>query len=129
MNQLIEDYFYSLLVAADLAGDPDIYPGTCADIREPNNSAILVIADSIENSIGTLHRANVKIIISSPAENRQTHRALAYEVKQTLEDSLPASAVFVVGGWVTKTHNTQVSDDGRWITSVEGLLGLNMVTP
>jgi hypothetical protein len=33
MNQAIEDYFLELLSDADIAGAPDIYPGTCSEIR------------------------------------------------------------------------------------------------
>lgn len=129
MNQLIEDYFFNLLTNAELAGSPDIYPGTCSEIRQPDNSAILIVADSIECVVATLHRATVKIIVSSPADDRAAHVALATAVKSLVEGTLPASAVITVGGWRTKTNHTQVSDDSRWLTSIEGIFGVNNVTP
>lgn len=129
MNQLIEDYFTQLLTAAELAGAPDIYPGTCSEIRVPENSAILVVVDFIECVVATLHRASVKIVLSSPAEDREAHSALASAIKALVEGELPASEVFTVGGWVTKANLTQVSDESRWLTSIEGIFGANNVAP
>lgn len=129
MNQLIEDYFLALLTDAALAGSPDIYPGTCSEIRQPDNSAILIVADSIECVVATLHRATVKIAVSSPADDRAAHVALASAIKSLVEGALPASAVFTVGGWRTKMNITQISDDSRWLTSIEGIFGVSNVPP
>ena len=128
MNQLVEDYFEELLGAAGLTGDPDIYPGTCSQIREPDNAAILIVADSIENVIAGLHKASVKIVVSSPAEDREAHATLANSVKALLEGTLPEASTFAVGGWRTKMNLTQPTDEGRWLTSIEGILGLNLAT-
>jgi hypothetical protein len=123
MNQLVEDYFDRLIAGAELLGDPDIYPGTCSEIREPDNSAILIVVDSVECVIATLHKASVKIIVSSPAENRVSHANMAYAVKELVEGVLPSQADFIVGGWVTKSNQTHTSDEGRWLTSIEGIFG------
>ena len=129
MNQLVEDYFLALLTDANLAGEPDIYPGTCSEIRQPDNSAILIVADSVECVIESLHRATVKVVVSSPAEDRAAHVAMASGVKALLEGALPASVMFAVGGWRTRATMTQVSDDSRWLTSIEGIFGLDLVAP
>jgi len=129
MNQLIEDYFTALLTDADLAGSPEIYPGTCSEIRQPDNAAILVVVDSVECVVATLHRATVKIVVSSPADDRAAHVTLAAAIKALVEGTLPTSEVFTVGGWVTKSNLTQVSDDSRWLTSIEGIFGVNNVAP
>jgi hypothetical protein len=127
MNQAIEDYFLELLSDADIAGAPDIYPGTCSEIRQPDNSAILIVADSVECVIATLHKASVKLVVSSPAQDREAHAAMAAAVKELVEGTLPSSDVFLVGGWRTKSNLTQVSDDSRWLTSIEGVFGLKVI--
>lgn len=127
MNQTIEDYFLELLSDAALAGAPDIYPGTCPEIRQPDNAAILVVADSVECVISTLYKAGVKLVVSSPAEDREAHAAMAAAVRDVVEGALPDSEVFSVGGWRTRTHLTQVSEDSRWLTSIEGVFGFEIV--
>lgn len=128
MNQLVEDYFLQLLEDADIVGAPDIYPGTCSEIRQPDNSAILIVADQVECVIGGLRKAGVKIVISSPAQDRAAHMAMAAAVQAVVEGTLPSAAEFSLGGWVTKTHQTQIAaDDNRWLTSIEGILGFQLV--
>lgn len=125
MNQVIEDYLAALFTSAPLDPAPEVFTGTSADIRTPETHAILVLADSIENVVGPLHRATVKIMVSSPTDDRTQHAALAHAVKGIMEGALPAANGFTVGGFRTKSHATAVTDDGRWLTTIEGILGVD----
>ena len=125
MNQAIEDYLAGLFATAQLVPAPNVFTGTSSDIRTPDSDAILVLADSIENVVGPLHRATVKILVSSPTDNRTQHAALAQAVKDIIEAALPAALDFKVGGFRTKSHATTVTDDDRWLTTIEGILGVD----
>jgi hypothetical protein len=125
MNQAIEDYLAALIGDADIDPAPEVFTGTSSDIRTPETHAILVLADSIENVVGPLHRATVKILVSSPTDNRSQHAALAHAVKGIMEGALPAANGFTVGGFRTKANSTAVTDDGRWLTTIEGILGVD----
>jgi outer membrane PBP1 activator LpoA protein len=78
MNQAIEDYLAGLFTSAQLTPAPEVFTGTSSEIRTPESHAILVLADSIENVVGPLHRATVKILVSSPTDNRMQHATLAH---------------------------------------------------
>ena len=125
MNQAIEDYLAGLFTSAQLVPAPEVFTGTSSDIRTPESHAILVLADSIENVVGPLHRATVKILVSSPTDNRTQHAALAHAVKGIMEGVLPPASGFTVGGFRTKAHATAVTDDDRWLTTIEGILGVD----
>jgi hypothetical protein len=125
MNQAIEDYLAGLFATAQLVPAPNVFTGTSSDIRTPDSDAILVLADSIENVVGPLHRATVKILVSSPTDDRAQHAALAHAVKDIIEAALPAAIDFKVGGFRTKSHATAVTDDDRWLTTIEGILGVD----
>ena len=126
MNQAIEDYLAELFTLATLVPTPDVFTGTSSDIRPPESHAILVLADSIETVVGPLHRATIKIMVSSPTDDRAQHATLAQAVKDIMEGELPAANGFKVGGFRTKSHVTAVTDDDRWITTVEGILGVDL---
>ena len=125
MNQAIEDYLASLFTSAQIVPAPNVFTGTSSDIRPPESHAILVLADSIENVVGPLHRATVKILVSSPTDDRTQHATLAGAVKGIMEGALPAASGFTVGGFRTKAHATAVTDDDRWLTTIEGILGVD----
>jgi hypothetical protein len=125
MNQAIEDYLAGLFTTAQLTPAPEVFTGTSSDIRTPESHAILVLADSIENVVGPLHRATVKILVSSPTDNRAQHATLAGAVKGIMEGALPAASGFTVGGFRTKANSTAVTDDDRWLTTIEGILGVD----
>jgi hypothetical protein len=125
MNQAIEDYLAGLLTSAQLSPAPEVFTGTSSDIRPPESDAILVLADSIENVVGPLHRATVKILVSSPTDDRPQHAALAQTVKGIMEGALPAANGFTIGGFRTKANSTAVTDDDRWLTTIEGILGVD----
>ena len=125
MNQAIEDYLAGLLTSAQLSPAPEVFTGTSSEVRTPESHAILVLADSIENVVGPLHRATVKILVSSPTDDRAQHAALAQVVKEVMEGILPAANGFTVGGFRTRSHATAVSDDDRWLTTIEGILGVD----
>ena len=125
MNQAIEDYLAGLFTSAQLIPAPEVFTGTSSDIRTPEAHAVLVLADSIENVVGPLHRATVKILVSSPTDNRSQHAALAHAVKGIMEGVLPAADGFTIGGFRTKANSTAVTDDGRWLTTIEGILGVD----
>ncbi len=91
MNQAIEDYLAGLFTSAQIVPAPEVFTGTSSDIRTPESHAILVLADSIENVVGPLHRATVKILVSSPTDDRAQHAALAHAVKGIMEGALPAA--------------------------------------
>lgn len=42
-----------------------------------------------------------------------------------MEGVLPAANGFKVGGFRTKAHATAVTDDDRWLTTIEGILGVD----
>jgi hypothetical protein len=96
MNQAIEDYLAGLFTTAQLTPAPEVFTGTSSDIRTPETHAILVLADSIENVVGPLHRATVKILVSSPTDNRAQHATLAHAVKGIMEGVLPAANGFTI---------------------------------
>lgn len=125
MNQAIEDYLAGLFTSAQLIPAPEVFTGTSSDIRTPESHAILVLADSIENVVGPLHRATVKILVSSPTDDRPQHAALAHAVKGIMEGALPAANGFTIGGFRTKANSTAVTDDDRWLTTIEGILGVD----
>ncbi len=125
MNQAIEDYLAGLVTTAGVVPASDVFTGTSAEVRTPESHAILVLADSIENVVGPLHRATVKILVSSPTDDRTEHADLANAVKSAMEGTLPAASAFMVGGFRTKSHTTTVTDDGRWLTTIEGILGVD----
>lgn len=125
MNQSIEDYLAGLFASAQLTSAPEVFTGTSADVRTPESHAILVLADSIENVVGPLHRATVKILVSSPTDDRTQHTALAHAVKGIMEGVLPAANGFTIGGFRTKSNVTAVTDDDRWLTTIEGILGVD----
>lgn len=125
MNQAIEDYLAELISSVPTVPAPAIFTGTSASIRPPEFHAVLVLADSIENVVGALHLATIKTVVSSPTDDRAQHAALAQAVKNVLESELPASSLFTVGGFRTRSHTTAVSDDDRWLTTIEGVLGLD----
>ena len=125
MNQAIEDYLADLFTSAQLVPAPNVFTGTSSDIRPPESHAILVLADSIENVVGPLHRATVKILVSSPTDDRTQHATLAGAVKGIMEGALPAAIDFTVGGFRTKAHATAITDDDRWLTTIEGILGVD----
>lgn len=125
MNQAIEDYLAGLFTSAQLVPAPEVFTGTSAAVRTPETHAILVLADSIETIVGPLHRATVKILVSSPTDDRAQHAALAHAVKGIMEGALPAANGFNVGGFRTKAHATAVTDDDRWLTTIEGILGVD----
>ena len=125
MNQAIEDYLAGLLASAEIVPAPEVFTGTSTAVRTPESHAILVLADSIENIVGPLHRATVKILVSSPTDDRAQHAALAHAVKGIMEGTLPAANGFTVGGFRTKANSTAVTDDDRWLTTIEGILGVD----
>jgi len=125
MNQAIEDYLAGLFTSAEIVPAPEVFTGTSAAVRTPESHAILVLADSIENIVGPLHRATVKILVSSPTDDRAQHAALAHAVKGIMEGALPVADGFHVGGFRTKANSTAVTDDDRWLTTIEGILGVD----
>jgi hypothetical protein len=125
MNQAIEDYLAGLFTSAQLSPVAEVFTGTSADVRTPESHAILVLADSIENIVGPLHRATVKILVTSPTDDRTHHAALAHAVKGIMEGVLPAANGFTIGGFRTKSNVTAVTDDDRWLTTIEGILGVD----
>jgi len=54
--------------------------------------ALLVLADSIENVVGPLHRATVKIMLSSPIHDRTEHAALTKAVNSETPQCAQAHA-------------------------------------
>jgi hypothetical protein len=67
----------------------------------------------------------VKILVLSPTDNRTQHAALAHAVKGIMEGALPAANGFTIGGFRTKANATAVTDDDRWLTTIEGILGVD----
>jgi hypothetical protein len=124
MNQLIEDYLAGLVESAGLDPQPEVFTGTSAAIRPPETHAVLVLADEIENVVGPLHRATVKLSVSSPTDDRDGHAALARAIKSLLASPMPAASGFSVAGVKVGASTTGVTDDNRWLTSTEALLGI-----
>jgi hypothetical protein len=124
MNQAIEDYLAALIGTADIQPPPEIFTGTSAAIRPPESHAVLVTADEIENVVGPLHRAKIKIMVSSPTDDRAAHSAIAQAIRPLLTGSLPAATGFHAAGFKAGAFTTGVSDDNRWVTSLDGILGI-----
>lgn len=129
MNQHIEDYLAELVAA--IGEDIEIFTGTSADVRTPENHGILVMADHVDHVVGDLYKANVKIAISSPAESniRQQHSYIVDDVADLFSGQLPSAESFgitqlEIGGFHITTRSTGVSDDSRWITSLEAIIGI-----
>lgn len=129
MNQHIENYLAQLV--GTVAGDVDIFTGTSSEIRTPEDHAILVLADQVEGVVGTLHKATVKISISSPADatTRDSHMDLLDDVRDLFAQPLPSAQSYgitaiEIGGFHLSNHTTGVSDDGRWVSTVEAIVGI-----
>ena len=117
-----------MIGAANIDPVPEVFTGTSAAIRPPESHAVLVAADSIENVVGPLYRATIRITVSSPTDNRTEHAAIAQGIKARLDGTLPEADGFIAAGYKPATFTTAVSDDGRWLTSMEGILGLQWTT-
>ena len=87
-------------------------------VGEPTELAVVA-------SMKAARASTVKILVSSPTDNRTQHAALAHAVKAIMEGVLPAASGFTVGGFRTKAHATAVTDDDRWLTTIEGILGVD----
>lgn len=129
MNQHIENYLAQLV--GTVAGDVDIFTGTSSEIRTPEGHAILVLADQVEGVVGTLYKATVKISISSPADatTRDSHMDLVDDVRDLFTQPLPSAQSYgitaiEIGGFHLSNHTTGVSDDGRWVSTVEAIVGI-----
>lgn len=129
MNQHIENYLAQLV--GTVAGDVDIFTGTSSEIRIPEGHAILVLADQVEGVVGNLHKATVKISISSPADatTRNSHMDLLDDVRDLFTQLLPSAQSYgitaiEIGGFHLSNHTTGVSDDGRWVSTVEAIVGI-----
>jgi hypothetical protein len=125
MNQDLETYFVALLTAAGLPNDPEIFPGTSAELRVPENHAVLCVVDTVEKVIAGLHKAQVRLAVSSPTDSRDHHKAIAAAIKTAAEGTLPTNEKFTVGGWITRNNITVPTDDGRWVTTLEGMFALD----
>jgi len=124
MNQEIEDYIAGIMEDGDLTGAPDIFTGTSSEIRLPENHAVLVTADQVENVVQTLYKATIKVMVSSPTDSREDHATLAKEVRALIEAALPTPSGFTVGGLVIRSCGTGTTEDNRWLTTCEAMLGL-----
>ena len=109
----------------------EIFTGTSSEIRTPEDHAILVLADQVEGVVGTLHKATVKISISSPADatTRDSHMDLLDDVRDLFTQPLPSAQSYgitaiEIGGFHLSNHTTGVSDDGRWVSTVEAIVGI-----
>ena len=129
MNQHIENYLSQLV--ATVAGDVDIFTGTSSEIRTPDDHAILVLADQVEGVVGNLHKATVKISVSSPADSstRDNHMDLVDDVRDLFTQPLPSAqslsiTAIEIGGFHLSNHTTGVSDDGRWVSTIEAMVGI-----
>ena len=132
MNQHIENYLSQLV--ATVAGDVDIFTGTSSEIRTPDDHAILVLADQVEGVVGNLHKATVKISVSSPADSstRDNHMDLVDDVRDLFTQPLPSAqslgiTTIDVRGFHLSNHTTGVSDDGRWVSSIEAIVGVSRI--
>ena len=124
MNQIIEDYLAAWIDGADIEPKPEILTGTSNDVREPESHAALVLADNIDHVVGPLYRATIKVMISSPADNRSEHSAITNAIKTLMSAPCPSASNFSSGGFKQTSYTTSVSGDGRWLSSVEGVLGV-----
>lgn len=124
MNQQIEDYLAGLIEGGDLTLTPEIFTGTSASVRTPESHAVLVLADEIETVVASLYLVKTKVVVSSPTDDRSEHATMAAEVKSILEGTLDSSDDFIVGGYRSRSNSTATTDDGRWITTMEGVLGI-----
>ena len=129
MNQHIENYLSQLV--ATVAGDVEIFTGTSSEIRTPDDHAILVLADQVEGVVGNLHKATVKISVSSPADSstRDNHMDLVDDVRDLFTQPLPSAqslsiTAIEIGGFHLSNHTTGVSDDGRWVSTIEAMVGI-----
>jgi hypothetical protein len=125
MNQAIEDYLAALIGDADIDPAPEVFTGTTSAIRSPESHAVLVTADEIENVVGPLHRAKIKIIVSSPTDDRAAHAAIIQAIRPVFAGVLPVATGFTVAGFKAGTFTTAVADDSRWVSSMEGILGVD----
>ena len=124
MNQIIEDYLAAWIDGADIDPKPEILTGTSNEVREPESHAALVLADNIDHVVGPLYRATIKVVISSPADNRSEHSAITSAIKTLMSAPCPSAYNFSLGGFKQTSYTTSVSGDGRWLSSVEGVLGV-----
>jgi hypothetical protein len=129
MNQHIEDYLAELV--GNLGQDVEVFTGTSSDVRTPESHAVLVLADQVEGVVGSLYKATIKFSISSPADTstRSAHIDLVDEVREAFTEPLPSAqslgiTVIEVRGFHITNHTAAVSDDGRWVTSIEALIGV-----
>ena len=129
MNQHIENYLAQLV--GTVAGDVDIFTGTSSEIRTPEDHAILVLADQVEGVLGNLYKGTIKISITSPADSstRDSHMDIVDDVRTIFSEALPSAQSFgitaiEIGGFHLSNHTTGVSDDGRWVSSIEAVVGL-----
>ena len=124
MNQIIEDYLAAWIDEAEIDPKPEILTGTSNEVREPESHAALVLADNIDHVVGPLYRATIKVMISSPADNRSEHSAITSAIKTLMSAPCPSASNFSSGGFKQTSYTTSVSGDGRWLSSVEGVLGV-----
>jgi hypothetical protein len=129
MNQHIEDYLAELV--GNLGNDIEVFTGTSSDVRTPELHAVLVLADQVEGVVGNLYKATVKVSISSPADGstRSAHMDIVDDVRDAFTEPLPSAqslgiTAIEVRGFHITNHNAGVSDDGRWVTSIEALIGV-----
>ena len=129
MNQHIENYLSELV--STVAGDVDIFTGTSSEIRTPEDHAILVLADQVEGVLGNLYKGSIKISISSPADSstRESHIDIVDDVRSLFSEPLPSAQNFgitaiEIGGFHLSNHTTGISDDGRWLSTVEAMVGI-----
>jgi hypothetical protein len=130
MNQHIEDYLAELV--GNLGQDVEVFTGTSSEVRTPESHAVLVLADQVEGVVGSLYKATIKVSISSPADTstRSAHMDIVDDVRDAFTEPLPSAqnlgitAIDVRGFHITN-HTAGVSDDGRWITSIEALIGVS----
>ena len=124
MNQIIEDYLAAWIDGADIDPKPEILTGTSNEVREPESHAALVLADNIDHVVGPLYRATIKVVISSPAENRSEHSTITNAIKTLMSAPCPSASDFSSAGFKQTSYTTSVSGEGRWLSSVEGVLGV-----
>ena len=129
MNQHIEDYLAELV--GNLGNDIEVFTGTSSDVRTPESHAVLVLADQVEGVLGNLYKGSIKISISSPADSstRDSHMDIVDDVRSIFSEALPSAQSFgitaiEIGGFHLSNHTTGVSDDGRWVSSMEAVVGL-----
>lgn len=129
MNQHIEDYLAELV--GNLGQNVEVFTGTSSEVRTPESHAVLVLADQVEGVVGSLYKATIKVSISSPADasTRSSHIDLVDEVREAFTEPLPSAqslgiTAIEVRGFHITNHTAGVSDDGRWVTSIEALIGV-----